>query len=329
MRLPEPPCYRHTEPSKCAVWYWTRAMHAPASPTPRSAAALNATLTAGCVFLGIWTLWILPLLLPRSPWLAWTLVAVVLATTSWWSVIHEAIHGLLFARRPLNNAAGRLLCILFSLPFQPVAFGHLFHHRRNRSELDRAEVYPQGSSAAFAAGYYLRLLGGLYFAELALSLLVWLPRPQLLRSTAKRFAAAGLDAEGKLLQKTVLDARMLRAIRLDSAWVLLALASAFWLYGSYGWLLLGVLLGRGLLLSIMDNAYHYDTPLDRLRYALNLRLPRLLSLTILNFNLHRIHHLHPATPWWKLPELFNAARDRYDGSYLGLTLRQLRGPLQL
>jgi len=301
-------------------------------PTPEKAdipTALNVLLTLGFALAGIWTLWVLPVLLPRSPLLAWSLLPVVLLTTSWWSVIHEAIHGLLFARRPLNNAAGRLLCILFSLPFQPVAFGHLFHHRRNRSELDRAEVYPASSSKAFAIGYYLRLLGGLYFAELALCLLVWLPRPRLVQLTGTRFAAAGMDAEGRLLQKTVLDARALRSIRLDCACVLMTLGSSFWLYGRHGWLLLLVLLGRGLLISIMDNAYHYGTPLDRLRYALNLRLPRVLSAAILNFNLHRIHHLHPATPWWRLPQLFDAAQDGYDGSYLGLTLRQLRGPLHL
>lgn len=304
-------------------------MHAPVSQLDRRTVALNVLLVAACLALGIWSLWLLPLLLPRQPLLAWSLVPVVLLTTTWWSVIHEAIHGLLFRQRALNDAAGRLLCICFGLPFRPVAFGHLFHHRRNRSELDRAEMYPGDPSLAFAAGYYLRLLGGLYFAELALSLLIWLPRPRLMRLTAARFNRAGLEMEGGLLQRMVLEPGALWSTRFDAACVLLALASSLWLYGRHAWLPLLVLLGRGLLISIMDNAYHYGTPLDRLRYALNLRLPRVLSAGILNFNLHRIHHLYPATPWRLLPALFTATGERYDGGYLPLTLKQLRGPLTL
>jgi len=295
----------------------------------RPAGALNVLLSAGFLSMGIWTLWLLPLLLPRWPLAAWSILPAVLLTTSWWSLIHEAIHGLLFARRPLNNAAGRLLCILFGLPFQPVAFGHLFHHRRNRSLLDRAEVYPGDSSKKFAVAYYLRLLGGLYFAELGLCFAVWLQRPRLLRLTARRFDQAGLATDGRLLQNTVLNPRMLRTVRLDAGCILFCLGSSLWLYGGHAWLLLLLLLGRGLLISLMDNAYHYGTPLDAPRYALNLRLPRPLSAAILNFNLHRVHHLHPAVPWRRLPELFRQAKDGYDGGYVGLTLRQLRGPLRL
>lgn len=297
--------------------------------TSDSAPRLNALLTAAFLAVGAWTLWLLPLVLPRWPLAAWSILPAVLLTTSWWSLIHEAIHGLLFARRLLNDAAGRLLCILFGLPFQPVAFGHLFHHRRNRSLLDRAEIYPRGKSKAFAAAYYLRLLGGLYFAELALCFLVWLPRPRLLRLTARRFDRAGLATDGRLLQSSLLDPDMLRSVRFDAVCILLCLASSLRLYGSHAWLLLPLLLGRGLLISLMDNAYHYGTPLDRPRYALNLRLPGPLSAAILNFNLHRVHHLHPAVPWRRLPELFRQAGDRYDGGYLDLSLRQLRGPLDL
>lgn len=304
-------------------------MHANESHPDKPAAALNALLTAGFLFTGVWSLWLLPaFVLPRWPLAAWSLLPVVLLTTTWWSVIHEAIHGLLFHRRALNNVAGRLLSALFGLPFQPVAFGHLFHHRCNRSELDRAEVYPRDASKLRAAlGYYARLMSGLFFAELSLCFLVWLPRHRLMRLVAQRFKQAGLEMEGRLLRSTLLDPRALRSIRCDASCILLALGSSLWLYGAHCWLLLLVLAGRGLLVSLLDNAYHYGTPLDAPRYALNLHLPVWVSAAILHFNLHRVHHLHPAAPWWKLPELFAEAQDRYDGGYLALTLHQLRGPL--
>ncbi|HEU5398069.1 MAG TPA: fatty acid desaturase, partial [Gammaproteobacteria bacterium] len=168
--------------------------------------ALNALLAALCACVGIWSLWLLPLTLSRHPLAALSLVAVAFFTTTWWSVIHEAIHGLLFPKRTVNDAAGRVLAALFGLPFQPVAFGHLFHHRRNRSRLDRAEVYPgDGSRLRATLGYFARLLGGLYLAESALALLVWLSRPRLMALVARRFDGAGLSAEGKLLQRSVLD----------------------------------------------------------------------------------------------------------------------------
>ncbi|HEV2212980.1 MAG TPA: fatty acid desaturase, partial [Gammaproteobacteria bacterium] len=301
-------------------------MSHPPATTHGHSTALNALLAALCACIGIWSLWLLPLMLPQHPLAAWSLVAVALFTTTWWSVIHEAIHGLLFPKRAVNDAAGRALALLFGLPFQPVAFGHLFHHRRNRSRLDRAEVYPKNGSR-FRAGldYYTRLLGGLYLAESALWLLVWLPRPRLMGLVARRFDGAGLPAEGKLLQRRVLDPEALRDIRFDAAGVLLCLGSSLSLYGRHAWLLVMLLLGRGLLLSLMDNAYHYGTPLDAPRYALNLGLPRPLSALILHFNLHRQHHLHPATSWRELPRLFAEAKDRYDGSYHELALRQLRG----
>ena len=296
--------------------------------TPYSGTAVNTLLAAAFTGVGVWTLWLLPALLPRWPALAWSLVPVVLLTTTWWSLIHEAIHGLLYKYRPLNNAVGRLLAILFGLPFQPVAFGHLFHHRRNRSELDRAEVFTREQAGWRAtAGYYFKLLGGLYIGEFALCIAVWLPRRLLQRLAVQRFVRVQLPQEGRLMETTLLSGTTLWAIRFDSALVLLALASAFWLYGSHAWMLLVVLLGRGLLLSLMDNAYHYGTPLNALRYALNMRLPRPLSAAILHFNLHRIHHAHPASPWWRLPELFDEAEERYDGGYLDLTLRQLHGPI--
>ncbi|MGR3492527.1 MAG: fatty acid desaturase [Shimia sp.] len=39
----------------------------------------------------------------------------------------------------------------------------------------------------------------------------------------------------------------------------------------------------------------------------------LLALLFLNNNLHVVHHMHPSVPWYRLPRLFRANRDRYLG----------------
>ena len=58
-------------------------------------------------------------------------------------------------------------------------------------------------------------------------------------------------------------------------------------------------------------------------------LPRILSMLILDFNFHRIHHRNPAVPWPKLPGLFAADADRYDRGLLTAAVDQLRGPIPL
>jgi fatty acid desaturase len=48
---------------------------------------------------------------------------------------------------------------------------------------------------------------------------------------------------------------------------------------------------------------------------------------ILNFNLHRVHHLHPTLPWSSLPAAFQADAETYDIGYASAMLRQFRGPI--
>ena len=50
---------------------------------------LNLLLSALALALSAWLWLVLPLLLPGAPVLGWTLVVVVLATTSYWSLLHE------------------------------------------------------------------------------------------------------------------------------------------------------------------------------------------------------------------------------------------------
>jgi fatty acid desaturase len=87
------------------------------------------------------------------------------------------------------------------------------------------------------------------------------------------------------------------------------------------------LLGRGFLLSFLDNAYHYATPPGDALSGMNLALPRWAETAILNFNLHGIHHKAPALPWRALPAAFRRTGDTYDDGYFSAALRQVRGPV--
>ena len=303
-------------------------MQRPAIPT-----ALNAVLAALFLLLNVW-LWLgLPLLLPALPALGWSLTGVVLATTSYWSLMHEGIHAVLHPQRRVNDALSRLLAIGFPAPFQVLRYGHLKHHQFNRTAIDRSEVFDPQRQPRWRASlaYYPQLLIGLYAMEMASLLLVWLPRVTILRLAARLPSEPDLPPLAQSLDRQLLSPGALRAMRLDSLASLALFAASALLYGAHVWMLLLALGGRGLLISLADNSYHYATPLHQpggdMRHARNLRLPHWASALILHFNYHAVHHRHPSLPWSRLPAVATEDDMRDALPYAAAMLRQLRGPI--
>lgn len=286
------------------------------------AAGLGGAAVLQYVVLPVW-------LLPTSAHWGWLMLPLVLLTTPWWSLLHEGFHGLLHPDRRVNDGVGRALAIGFATPFRVVRFGHLMHHRFNRTALDRAEVTPaRRPGIAERAIFYLRLVVGLYLAEVASAVLALAPRPIYDRAADAAFG----QAEGGLSMADAAERHLKspaarRELRLDGALVLLLLGGSFWLYGEAWWLLALGIAGRGVLQSVADNAYHYATPLDDRLYAMNLRLPRALERFCLNFTLHRVHHRRPGLPWTALPAAFVQAEEHYDRGFATAVLAQFRGPL--
>lgn len=296
-------------------------------------AARNLVLAALFLAIDAWLWLVLPALLGRSAWLGWTLVPAVLATTSYWALLHEGIHALLHPDRRVNDGVSRLLAIGFPAPFAVLRFGHLKHHRFNRTAIDRSEVYDPERCSRLRAGlhYYPQLLIGLYLQEVMALLLVWLPRGAILALAGRIRSAPGLPPLAPSVERQLLGRETLRGMRRDSAMALALIATSAWLYGPRIWMLLLALGGRGLLISLADNAYHYGTPLHRLaadvRNARDLALPGWASTLILHFNLHAVHHRHPALPWSRLPAAATPDALRAAPPYLAAMLAQLRGPI--
>ena len=126
-----------------------------------------------------------------------------------------------------------------------------------------------------------------------------------------------------------LGAESLREIRRDGALTMGWLVLAFYSYGPHGSLLAAGLAARALLISFLDNIYHYETPVSDVFFAKNLSLPKPLAAVLLNFNLHGIHHINPAISWIDLPKGFDAQAGKYHGRYFTTALHQLRGPIAL
>ena len=291
--------------------------------------ALNGLLALGYIAVNVFQFVILPLwLLPLAPDWAWALLPLALLTNPFWSLIHEAIHDLFHANKTVNGFFGRLLAILFGSPFRILRLSHLLHHKLNRMPVEGTEYYDRGmrTKRAAAPGYFFQILLGLYLVEVASPLYFFLPR-KVLGKFRERFLPA--QSVSSILMQNWLGIESLREIRRDGLLTVLWLSLSFYLYGQFWPLLLAVLLTRGFLISFLDNVYHYETPVNDVFYAKNLRLPAALAKLLLNFNLHGIHHINPAISWINLPKAFDVEGGKFQGGYFAAALRQLHGPIAL
>jgi fatty acid desaturase len=298
-------------------------------PVPASGSiAFSATLIIGALTVLCFQLVVLPIwLLPIDAAWGWLMVPMALLANPFWSVIHEAIHGLLLNDRKWNDRFGRMLAIGYGTPFAVLKTGHLLHHRYNRTlhEEIRYDIYDPLTAcwSAAAPKHYLRLLVGVYLAAISIVLLVAAPR-RLWHHLARR-RGAPVRVSGMVLER--ISRSQLRQFRLDAVAVILVYGGASFAYGRNVWMLAAVIVVRALLISMVDNAYHYGTRLDTTLEALNLRLPRSLEYFLLSFNLHGVHHRHPGLPWRELHRQFDHDHEQFDLGWFVAVGRQFRGPI--
>lgn len=288
---------------------------------------LNRVLVATALLVSVFQLFALPLwLLPTDPRWAWSVLPVILMSTPFWSLIHEAIHGCLFPARAWNDRCGRVLGVFFGASFTMLKIGHLLHHRYSRTARDQSELFDPDTTtwSRFAPGYFARLMGGLYLAEFFGVLLAVLPASLIARFGSRTDTP---DTVAGMLLVRLSRQSTLSRFRVDAAWQIMVWTGGFIAYGQWFWLLVIAVTGRALLVSAADNAYHYGTPMDQPLFALNLRLPLPLARFALHFNLHGTHHRNPGVEWFHLPARFTADREVHDLGWFVAVGRQFRGPV--
>lgn len=312
--------------------------HRPATPK-RPAIDLRANLTLLVVVTVATALQLfgLPILLRAWGMPALLLIVPLVALTpTHWGLVHEAIHGQLFARRQLNEGVARALAIAFALPFDAVRFGHLMHHRFTREPFDRPDVLDAGQPAwRVWLSHYGRLLGGLYAGELVLPLLAFAPA-----EAARSLVARAIGADGplgadvqRLFSNFAADPARRARIRRDWLLTLMLFALAFYLYGTWWPVLAVTMYLRGVWLSLADNLPHHGVGLDEPGRSRNFRVARAWQGVLMNHHLHRLHHLHPTLPWTALPALDAQEREARadtggsgEPAYFRSALRQFKGP---
>ncbi len=286
-------------------------------------AATNLILAVAISAILITSLTAMPFFLGSHLW-AMVMVTLLLVplNTPLWSLIHEAIHRNFHPDRSLNEFAGRFLSILFGASFGVLRFGHLMHHQYNREW--ESEYYEGSKLKAFAA-HYFHLLGGLYLIEVMMSYLVALSPAPLIRKIARRLFNDDRHYEAVL--NSVLKADNVAKIRTDCLWITFLYTCVFLAFKAAWIVPMIALLGRAVIISVMDNSYHYGTPEDGSVAAKELKTSSLYSRFILNFNFHLTHHKHVALPWSKLAEKHEEEMTPYAQKLGPALLEQFKGPI--
>ena len=292
---------------------------------------LNSILVLLLVVANGWFYFGAPILARREAAWLWTAMPAVLATPALWALLHESFHGGLFRSPRLDHWAGRLLAILFGAPFRALRFGHLVHHALNGRPGDRWDTYDPARKhrATAVLSYYVRLLFGLYLAEVAASLLALMPRSLVERVVRRAFyeGEPEIGGLGNRAVRHLLSPAAVFELRLDGALVLVVLTGSAFAYGS-AWPILAALLGlRAFLVSLFDNTFHYGAAMGQARQGYNARVPLGLSALVLHTNFHGVHHGAPDLAWHELPGRFAAQGGSYDRTLLSCLLRQFAGPI--
>lgn len=279
----------------------------------------------------IFQLFILPIyLIPQNGWWSLTIIPLAVLNNPLWALMHECIHDAFNAAAWVNLAAGRWLSILFGSPFQILRLTHLSHHKFNRSPLEKGtEMYDPKRSSKFVAAcqYYFYIICGVYLLEVFSAVMFLLPKI-CFREFGARLMEKGDRQEQWLAQKFQDHSRQTE-IRIDALGILLLYGFGAYFYRGHLLVFFSMIAFRAVLISLMDNVYHYGTTLKVTISGHNLALPGVLARGLLNFNFHRIHHTHPNVPWTGLPYLYREKADYCDYNFFFAVARQFVGPMSL
>lgn len=244
-----------------------------------------------------YTLWVLStsLIYQHFPVLA-TLVAG-LAIAQFSSLQHEILHGHPFRSRRLNEALA-FPAFTLTVPFGRFRDTHLAHHH----DQVLTDPYDDPESNYCDPAVWASV-------SAPVKLLMRLNNTLLGRVTIGPILGNGLwlAGEARLLAQNAPGLRRDWALHaaglaLVALWLTFA-AMPWWAY------LCAAYLGHALL-KIRTFLEHRAHEAARARtVVVEDRGP--LALLFLNNNLHVVHHMHPAVPWYRLPALYGANRDHY------------------
>jgi fatty acid desaturase len=134
---------------------------------------------------------------------------------------------------------------------------------------------------------------------------------------------------GAAAERSFLNPARRTRIRYDFICSTMLFLVGAWRWAAHWPVLVASLAARWTVLSLLENAPHYGTPLDSRTRARNTMLPRWAEWLLLAQNFHGVHHGAPQLKWYELPHAFARSGLDYDGRWTAIVVRQLRGPVRL
>ena len=228
---------------------------------------------------------------------------IVLGVPGWWLLLpvqgilmvflftleHEATHQTPFASVRLNEIVGHLCGLVLLLPFLWFRYFHLAHHRWTNIEGKDPEL--AAARPATLSGWIMHVSGLPYWVA------------------SVRLLAAGKADEDYLPRNA--RTRIVREARIMLL-VYASLAASLWWSPLVLWVwVLPVLIGQPFL-RLYLLAEHGDCPhvADMFRNTRTTFTNRLLRFLAWNMPYHVEHHVVPAVPFHRLPELHQLMRER-------------------
>lgn len=281
---------------------------------------INSMISLLVILGNLAALFAMPHLLSLHKTWALLFIGTVWLTLAQWALLHEGIHKILFRNIHANELASRLIAILMGTSFHALRFGHLMHHQLNRKLHPEQKI--SGVKDAFM--YYLNLTVGVYAYEVIYGwILTLLPRHSCMDSS-RAFFLKGYENVILSGERFFYIRGNIHHVRIDTVLSVALYAGAFYAYGAqWPWLVM-FLAVRALVLSFMDNIYHFDTPRDNSKAGKELAVSPTLSMLLLHGNYHETHHLNPTVRWLNLPACNREQQRGFDGGLLEHGLYQLQ-----
>ena len=281
---------------------------------------INSAVSALVILGNLGALFALPYLIAQHAAWAWLLVGAVWLTLVQWALLHEGIHKILLSNKRANEWVSRIIAVLMGTSFHALRFGHLMHHQLNR------ELHPEVSvkSPRDVVMYYLNLTIGVYAYEVAYGWILTLLPMNFCMKSSRSFFLKGYDNVVDSGERFFYIKGNIRHVRIETVASVLLYVAAFAVYGTHWAWLLAFLGIRALVLSFMDNIYHFDTPRDNSKAGKELAMNHTLSKLLLHGNYHETHHLNPLVHWVDLPNVHQQQQRGFDGGLLAHGLYQLQ-----
>lgn len=227
-----------------------------------------------------------------------SVIVTGIAIAQFSSLQHEALHGHPF-RNPHINHALVFPALALVVPYERFRDTHLQHHH----DPALTDPYDDPESNYQDPAVWARMPRGLQLLLRANNTLAG--RMLLGPAVGTWFFVRGDIALARAGDRRVVRAWVLNGlgVLMVAGWLLAFTAMPLWAYG------LAAYLGYSLL-KIRTYLEHRAHQLFRARTVIiEDRGP--LALLFLNNNLHVVHHMHPAVPWYDLPALYAARAEHY------------------